>query len=62
MTEMGVVSKALEEGKLWSSVKVLIGGAAVSDEFGQEIGAAAIGLIPSRQSECSRVTNRQTEV
>ena len=41
MTEMGVVIKALEENKLRSSVKVLIGGAAVSDEFAQEIGADA---------------------
>jgi len=41
MTEMGVVIKALEENKLRSSVKVLIGGAAVSNEFAQEIGADA---------------------
>jgi 5-methyltetrahydrofolate--homocysteine methyltransferase len=41
MTEMGVVLKALEENKLRSGVKVLIGGAAVSDEFAQEIGADA---------------------
>ena len=41
MTEMGVVIKALEESKLRSSVKVLIGGAAVSDDFAQEIGADA---------------------
>jgi len=41
MTEMGVVIKALEENKLRSSVKVLIGGAAVSEEFVQEIGADA---------------------
>ena len=41
MTEMDVVIKALEENKLRSSVKVLIGGAAVSDEFAQEIGADA---------------------
>ncbi|TEU18037.1 MAG: cobalamin-binding protein [Dehalococcoidia bacterium] len=41
MTEMGVVIKALEENKLRSSVKVLIGGAAVSEEFAQEIGADA---------------------
>ena len=41
MTEMGVVVKALEENKLRSSVKVLIGGAAVSEEFAQEIGADA---------------------
>jgi len=41
MTEMGVVIKALEESKVRSSVKVLIGGAAVSDEFAQEIGADA---------------------
>jgi 5-methyltetrahydrofolate--homocysteine methyltransferase len=41
MTEMGVVIKALEENKVRSSVKVLIGGAAVSDEFAQEIGADA---------------------
>ena len=41
MTEMGVVIKALEENKVRSGVKVLIGGAAVSDEFAQEIGADA---------------------
>jgi 5-methyltetrahydrofolate--homocysteine methyltransferase len=41
MTEMGVVIKALEESNLRSSVKVLIGGAAVSEEFAQEIGADA---------------------
>ena len=41
MTEMGVVIKALEDNKLRSSVKVLIGGAAVSEEFAQEIGADA---------------------
>jgi methanogenic corrinoid protein MtbC1 len=41
MTEMGVVTKALEESKLRSGVKVLIGGAAVSDEFAHEIGADA---------------------
>ena len=41
MTEMGVVIKALEENKLRSSVKVLIGGAAVSKDFAQEIGADA---------------------
>jgi 5-methyltetrahydrofolate--homocysteine methyltransferase len=41
MTEMGVVMKTLEENKLRSSVKVLIGGAAVSDEFAQDIGADA---------------------
>ena len=39
MTEMGVVIKALEENELRSSVKVLVGGAAVSEEFAQEIGA-----------------------
>ena len=41
MIEMGVVIKALEENKLRSRVKVLIGGAAVSEEFAQEIGADA---------------------
>ena len=41
MTEMDVVIKALEESRLRSSVKVLIGGAAVSEEFAQEIGADA---------------------
>ena len=41
MTEMGVVIKALDKSKLRSSVKVLIGGAAVSEEFAQEIGADA---------------------
>jgi len=41
MIEMGVVITALEENKLRSEVKVLIGGAAVSQEFAQEIGADA---------------------
>jgi len=41
MTEMGVVIEALKESKLRNSVKVLIGGAAVSIEFAQEIGADA---------------------
>jgi 5-methyltetrahydrofolate--homocysteine methyltransferase len=41
MTEMGVVIKSLEENELRSSVKVLVGGAAVSEEFAQEIGADA---------------------
>ena len=41
MTEMGVVIKALKESKLRNNIKVLIGGAAVSDEFAQEIGADA---------------------
>jgi 5-methyltetrahydrofolate--homocysteine methyltransferase len=41
MTEMGAVIKALEESKLRNDMKVLIGGAAVSDEFAQEIGADA---------------------
>ena len=39
MVEMGVVIEALREKKLRSGVKVLIGGAAVSQEFAQEIGA-----------------------
>jgi 5-methyltetrahydrofolate--homocysteine methyltransferase len=41
MTEMGVVIEALEESKLRNNVKVLIGGAAVSEGFAQEIGADA---------------------
>ena len=41
MIEMGVVITALAENKLRSGVKVLIGGAAVSQEFAQEIGADA---------------------
>jgi len=41
MTEMGVVIAALEENKLRGDVKVLIGGAAVSQEFAKEIGADA---------------------
>jgi 5-methyltetrahydrofolate--homocysteine methyltransferase len=41
MTEMGVVIEALEENELRNSVKVLIGGAAVSEGFAQEIGADA---------------------
>ncbi len=41
MTQMGVVIKALEEKSLRDKVKVLIGGAAVSKEYAQEIGADA---------------------
>ncbi len=41
MTEMPVVIKALEDAGLRNNVKVLIGGAAVSDEYAQEIGADA---------------------
>ncbi len=41
MLEMGVVIKALRENSLRDKVKVLIGGAAVSEEFAQEIGADA---------------------
>lgn len=41
MIEMGVVIDALKESSLRNSVKVLIGGAAVSDEFAREIGADA---------------------
>ena len=41
MTEMDVVIKALKENSLRDSVKVLIGGAAVSDEYAREIGADA---------------------
>ena len=41
MTEMDVIIKALKENGLRDSVKVLIGGAAVSDEYAKEIGADA---------------------
>ena len=41
MTEMPVVINALEENGLRDSVKVLIGGAAVSDDYAKEIGADA---------------------
>lgn len=33
--KMGMVIKALEESKLRNSVKMLVGGAAVSEEFAQ---------------------------
>jgi len=39
MLEMGEIIKALEENSMRDKVKVLIGGAAVSDAFAQEIGA-----------------------
>ncbi len=39
MPEMGVVIEALKNNKLRDGVKVLIGGAAVSDDFAREIGA-----------------------
>lgn len=59
MTEMGVVIKALEESKVRKEVKVLIGGAAVSDEFAREIGAdsycadafAAVKVLDSYKTE-----------
>ncbi len=41
MTEMPVVIKSLKDNGLRGSVRVLIGGAAVSDEYAQEIGADA---------------------
>jgi 5-methyltetrahydrofolate--homocysteine methyltransferase len=41
MTQMGVVTEALKDSGLRDRVKVLIGGAAVSDEYAQEIGADA---------------------
>jgi 5-methyltetrahydrofolate--homocysteine methyltransferase len=41
MTEMGAVIEALKDSGLRDRVKVLIGGAAVSDEYAQEIGADA---------------------
>jgi 5-methyltetrahydrofolate--homocysteine methyltransferase len=41
MTEMPAVIKALEDNNLRGKVKVLIGGAAVSDEYAAEIGADA---------------------
>jgi 5-methyltetrahydrofolate--homocysteine methyltransferase len=41
MTEMDVVIKALKENCLRDNLKVLIGGAAVSDEYAEEIGADA---------------------
>lgn len=44
MPEMGVVIEALKDNKLRDGVKVLIGGAAVSDDFAREIGADAYCL------------------
>ena len=41
MIVMGEIIEALEENDLRDKVKVLIGGAAVSDEYAQEIGADA---------------------
>jgi len=41
MTEMGVVIEALKDNGLRDKVRVLIGGAAVSDDYAQEIGADA---------------------
>ena len=41
MVEMGVVIKALEANSLRDKVKILIGGAAVSDDYAKEIGADA---------------------
>jgi 5-methyltetrahydrofolate--homocysteine methyltransferase len=44
MTEMGVVIEALADSGLRDKVSVLIGGAAVSDDYAQEIGADAYCL------------------
>jgi 5-methyltetrahydrofolate--homocysteine methyltransferase len=44
MTEMGVVLEALEDNGLRDKISVLIGGAAVSDDYAQEIGADAYCL------------------
>jgi len=41
MVEMGEVISALKASGLRDKVKILIGGAAVSDEYAQEIGADA---------------------
>lgn len=41
MVEMGTVIKALEANGLRDKVKVLVGGAAISDEYAREIGADA---------------------
>jgi 5-methyltetrahydrofolate--homocysteine methyltransferase len=41
MQEMDTIIKALEANSLRDKVKVLIGGAAVSEEFSKEIGADA---------------------
>jgi 5-methyltetrahydrofolate--homocysteine methyltransferase len=41
MVEMDVVIKTLEENKLREGLRILIGGAAVSDEYAKEIGADA---------------------
>jgi len=44
MTEMGVVIEALEDSGVRDEVSVLIGGAAVSDDYAREIGADAYCL------------------
>jgi 5-methyltetrahydrofolate--homocysteine methyltransferase len=44
MTGMGVVIEALKDNGLRNKVKVLIGGAAVSDDYAREIGADAYCL------------------
>ncbi|MFC1950953.1 corrinoid protein [Chloroflexota bacterium] len=44
MLEMGVVINALKDASVRDKVKVLIGGAAVSDEYAEEIGADAFCL------------------
>ena len=41
MVEMGTVIKALEVGGLRDRIKILIGGAAISDDYAKEIGADA---------------------
>ncbi|MFQ5710828.1 MAG: B12-binding domain-containing protein [Candidatus Geothermarchaeales archaeon] len=43
MVEMGEVVKALEEAGIRSDVKVLVGGAPLSEEFAKKIGADAYG-------------------
>ena len=44
MTGMGVVIEALKDNGLRDSIRVLIGGAAVSNDYAQEIGADAYCL------------------
>jgi len=44
MLEMGVVINSLKDASVRDKVKVLIGGAAVSDEYAEEIGADAFCL------------------
>jgi len=54
MLGMSEVVEALEQARLRDRVKVIIGGAPVSESFAQEIGADAYGFDAARAVELVR--------